>query len=429
MAFNLGLKVVRRLAEDQRAITWYKAKLSAQLFKGEQEKTVFEWVNTHLSKHHALPMIETLEAKFPEFKEFTTPEPASYYIELLENRYAYDMIVAANSASLAMLDTKKNTVDGEQIAAALEHMKLANEKISEQRQRTRILDMAKEAPKLVLQHYHNVNQVEGQIEFGWPYLDEMTGGALPGDVISYVGRPAAGKTFKMLASALHNWLKGQNILFASMEMNHLSIAQRAAAMYAHTNLTQLSLGAYASKTYGVFANKMLEMAQEKSKLYIVDGNLAASVEDIYLLASQLKCTAVYIDGAYLLRHKNPKLDRFTKVAENVENMKRYTTDIEIPTFASWQFNRDASKKMKSATGEKAGLEDIAYSDAIPQTSSVVLAMLQEEGIETMHSRMIDVLKGRGGQVGQFAINWDFINMNFSQVLDSPTESTDKLGYI
>jgi replicative DNA helicase len=405
--FNIGLKAIRRFCEEQKPLSWYNAKLSVVLFKGEQEQTVFKWVEQHMLKHHALPNIETLEGKFPEFKQFTTPEPSSYYIELIEQRYGYDVINAANISSQDALKSDKTAIND-----ALAFLSDARDKITRQRYRTRILNLGKEGPKLVLQQYHNVLATDSNIDFGWPYLDTMTGGAMAGDVISFVGRPAAGKTFKMLASAMHNWLKKKRILFVSMEMNPLAIAQRATAMYAHTNLTQLKMGQYSTDTYKKFAGSLISMAGLDFEFYVVDGNLAASVEDIYTIADQLNCDAVYIDGAYLLKHKNPRIDRYTKVAENVEGMKQFSGNIEKPTFASWQFNRDASKKTK---GEKTGLEDIAYSDAIGQVSSIVLGLFQEEGVETMNSRVVDVLKGRNGEIGQFKIKWDFINMDFTQI--------------
>jgi replicative DNA helicase len=213
---------------------------------------------------------------------------------------------------------------------------------------------------------------------------------------------------------MHNWLMGRNVLFVSMEMNTLAVAQRAAAMYAHTNLSQLKIGGYPDSTYKLFVKEMDGAPLEKGKLYVIDGNLAADPEDIYTLGQQLQCSVNLIDGGYLLRHRNLRLDRYTKVAENVEAMKRYSTDLEIPTFASWQFNRDASKKKK---GEKAGLEDIGYTDAIGQISTLVLGLMQEEGVETIQSRLIDVLKGRNGEVGQFRVNWDFSKMDFTQLVE------------
>lgn len=410
MSFGLGLKAVRRLVQEQDALAWHHAKLSDKLFKGDTEKAVFAFVAAHLSKFQTLPQQETLLAKFPELSAIDCPEPAKYYLEKVTSRFGYDTINRANLTSQELLKANADNV-----GAAQKVLVAAINEITEQRYRHRILDFGKDGLTLVRQHYHNLLQSKTPPSaFGWPYMDESSGGALPGDVISIVGRPATGKSFKSLYIADHNWRSGRNVLFVSMEMNTLAVAQREAALYAHTNLTQLKTGGYSTNTYKLFLANAKGAEKEPAKLFIMDGNLAADVEDIYTLAMQLGVELVIVDGAYLLRHKNLRLDRYTRVAENVEAIKRYTTDLELPTFCSWQFNRAASQKKN---GEKAGLEDIGYTDAIAQISSIVLALMQEEGIETMVHRTVDVMKGRNGETGQFKINWDFIKMDFTQVTD------------
>lgn len=422
MIFNLGMKALYRLVQDQKALEWHKHKVTGTLFL-PSEKEAYEWVNDHLTKYHQLPKPETFVSKFPEAKEMDCPEPPAYYMDLLQKRFAYNVINAANLDSQKTLKDDKNATE-----EATSILQKAIEDIKAQQYRTKILDAAKDLPKLVLTEYHNVLQKEKLAEFGWDYLDSMTGGLMPGDVISYVGRPAAGKTWLSLYGALHNWRLGRNVMFVSMEMNTLAISQRLAATYAHCPVGQLKLGGYSSQTYEKFASGLIQMAQEKSKFYVIDGNLAASPEDIYLLASQLGVHLVGIDGAYLLKHKNPRLDRYTRVAENVELMKQASTSLELATSASWQLNRDAAKNAKK-TGQQAGLEDIGYSDAIGQISSVVLGLMQEEGIETMMQRRIDVMKGRNGEVGQFSIGWDFDVMNFDQITEAQEEDTTALTYI
>ena len=417
--FNIGLKTLRKMLETQNAIEWHRAKLTKQLFKG-LEVEVFEWVDAHLYKYHHLPSLETAIQQHPELDDVTCPEPVKYYVDLLDRRFIYDSINKTNLDTQALLKEDKSAVDEAEMM-----MRKALDNITYQRYRNRIMEMGSEASKLILSDYHKLNQEDIRISFGWEYMDDMTNGLLGGDVVSFVGRPASGKTFLILRLALHNWMAGNNILLASMEMNHLAIAQRVSAMYAHTGIGQLKMAAYSSHTYDKFSKGLSGMQNEKGKFYVVDGNLAANADDLYMLAAQLQCSAVLIDGAYLLKHKNPRLDRFTKVAENVEMMKQLSTDLNIPTIASWQFNRQAAKKGKGVyKNEKAGLEDIGYSDAIPQVSSVVLGLHQEEGVETIQSRVIDVMKGRNGEVGNFKIAWDFINMNFDQLEEDESEDMD-----
>ena len=417
MSFALGLRVIRRLCEQQQPILWHQAKLSTTLFKGT-EIEVFQWVDAHVSKHHALPQIVTLEAKFPDTKEVSTPEPASYYLTMLENKFFYETLNNANIESQAFLKEDQNA-----------HMKSASilqqalNAITQQRYRAQIVDVGAEAAPLVLKDYHSTISTDDVSSFGWDYMDK-NGYVMPGEVVSIVGRPAAGKTFLTLYGALHNWRAKRNVLFVSMEMSPLAILQRLTTMYAGTNIGQLKLGAYATSpkgmsTYDKFKSGLAGIHNEDAKFYLVDGNLAASTEDVYTLADQLKCKVVYVDGAYLLRHKNTRLNKFERVAENVELIKRFTTDQGCCAFTSWQLNREASKKKGK---EEAGLEDIAFSDGIGQVSSVVLGLFQQVGVETVKRRQVRVLKGRNGEIGSFDINWDFDKMEFGQCTEEGTPS-------
>jgi len=81
---------------------------------------------------------------------------------------------------------------------------------------------------------------------------------------------------------------------------------------------------------------------------------------------------------------------------------------------SWQFNRDAAKKFKKKGGDTPDLEDIGYSDAIGQHSSIVLGLLQDENLATAQYRQVHVLKGRGGEQGTFSVLWDFLHSDFGE---------------
>jgi len=410
VAFALGSKAIKRLCVDQNPMLWQKAKLSSALFKA-YEQPVYDWVVDHLKHHHALPHVDTLQAHFPDMIPVEVPEPSSYYVSLLEQQYCYEKINQANVESQALLKQDQNAHE-----PALDVMRGCIRDITEQKYRVRIMDVALDAPHVVLTAYHQSTIAEAVAMFGWPYMDVQSGGVMAGDVISFVGRPAVGKTWLTLWTALHNWIKRKlNVLYVSMEMTTLPIAQRITALYTHQNIAQLKVAGYSNQTFAKFYAGLKQLTLEQAKMYVVDGNLATSVEDLFALADMLECRVIVIDGAYLLRHRNTRLDRFTRAAENVELIKRHCTDLEMMAFCSWQFNREATKKAKKGGGDHGDLEDIGYSDAIGQISSIALSLFQEDGIETMKRRKIQVMKGRNGEVGQFSIAWDFVQMSFQQV--------------
>jgi replicative DNA helicase len=250
---------------------------------------------------------------------------------------------------------------------------------------------------------------------GWPTVDEMTGGLLPGDVASMIGRPAAGKTFQMLYGCHHAWHEQEKPgMFVSMEMNPLAIQQRLAAMNAHVPMSKLKNAALSTTAMGKLKGALTAVSKKDVPLWVVDGNLTATVEDIWMLAEQLKPEVIYIDGAYLLKHPTEK-DRFKRVAENADLIKTRLAG-DRPVVCSWQFAKTASQKAKKKN-ETVGLEDIGYSDAIAQVSSLVMGLFEEESVETLQSRRIEILKGRNGEVGSFSTRWDFTGMDFTELAD------------
>jgi hypothetical protein len=205
-------------------------------------------------------------------------------------------------------------------------------------------------------------------------------------------------------------------LFVSMEMASLPIQQRLAAFVAQVEPIKLKKGALSSIGVTNMKNGLTRIQHYGSPFYVVDGNLTATVEDIWALARQLDVEAILIDGGYLIKHPTER-DRFRRVAENAELIKKELCPL-APTIVSWQFASSATKKKK---GEKADLDDIGYTDAIAQVSSLVLGLLEKDTIETLKQRSIEILKGRNGETGSFNTAWEFDKMNFTQIIETPVK--------
>ncbi len=433
MSYRLGAKALKRLVLDKDSFAFFQAKLSLDMFKGEDlEKPLYEFIKGHYDKFQGLPAIETVAEKFPGVTELEVPEPPKVYLSQVEQRYGYDILDRSTKECRELLKADQwSNVD-----AAANVLRDGLSTMMKQRFRNRILDVGKEVPELLLTTYHGMLGTDlAPVKFGWPYMDDL-GGAMPGDVVSFVGRPATGKTFKMLRVALFNWHEmHENVMFVSGEMGRLPLAQRVGSMYAGTNIKQLKVGGYSSETFELFVGGLEKMQAEPAKLYIVEAQLAGSVEEFFALAEILKCRVVVFDGAYLLRHPDRRLNRYDRAAENVEWIKRLCEELRKVSFASWQLNREATKKVKDQKkgGPKVGIEDIGYSDAIGQISSIVLGIMQDESIETLVKRHLDLLKGRNGEVGGFDIHWDFDKMDFRQygvdVQDKQEEMKDELEYV
>jgi len=240
----------------------------------------------------------------------------------------------------------------------------------------------------------------------------------------------SGKTFLTLYSSLHGWTSGQRPLFISMEMTKLLIAQRLAAIHSHTKLTHILTAGVTSEPFKMMSKILKGAKKKENPMWIVDGNMTATPQDIIMLCQQMNPTAVYVDGAYLLRNTNNRLSKWDRMGENAEELKKViATDLGIPVVASYQFSKESSKaKKKNKEGAAPGLEDIYGSDAIAQLSTVCLGLFEEEGVAQLNQRKVNILKGRNGEKGSFSIKWDFGHaMDFSEVIPLPHEKLQFLG--
>jgi len=151
---------------------------------------------------------------------------------------------------------------------------------------------------------------------------------------------------------------------------------------------------------------------EYPPFFVIDGNFTTKIQEIASLARQLKPDAVFVDGAYLVQsdHGYSKHERIGYVCNALK--RDVATKLDIPVTASWQFSRESTKVKK---GDKIGTEHIGDSDEIGRASSAVLGLFQEESAATIKQRKVRFVKGRAGEVGEFTINWDFQNMDFSEV--------------
>jgi hypothetical protein len=59
-------------------------------------------------------------------------------------------------------------------------------------------------------------------------------------------------------------------------------------------------------------------------------------------------------------------------------------------------------------------------------SSLVCGIMQKDSVETVVQRVIDILKGRKGETGQFTTNWNFNSMDFSQYEEPTVEELNFL---
>lgn len=403
---GLGKKLVSSLVHGGGTSALLKMGGIGHLFK-DHETELWEFVFGHAKKFGSIPKPETVEAHTGV--ELTpVPEGPEYYRSLMEQRYIEHAIRDAAKTAMEALNPDVKDID-----KAFEIMRAMVMDGMVKKQTSLIFDYRDSYEMVIPDYQAKIHKEVGGVLFGWPSLDDKTGGIEAGDLISFVGRPAQGKTWFLLFAALYAWwVQNKRVLFISMEMKPLPIIQRLASMSASVPFGKLRKTSLSTKHLNKLKTTLMEVKHKDAPFWVIDGNLTAMVEDVWALASFLKPDLIEIDGGYLMQHPRER-DRFKRVAENCNLIKQNLTPI-APTVVSWQFSRSGAKKNKKK-GEQADLEDIGYTDAIAQDSSLVAGLVQPESIETVPEREVLILKGRNGETGKFRTKWDFESMDFHEI--------------
>jgi replicative DNA helicase len=383
------------------------------LFKGN-EVALWGFVRDFWKAYGALPAPGVVETHVGVPIE-KVDAPAKYYFDLMVIRHLETAIKGSMKKAQEQLQP-----GGDGAQAALAQISDLVFRLTAEQNATQIADFRDAYSPIIHEYAAKHHEISDPgLLLGWPYLDEMTGGLHRDDLLSMVGRPGIGKTWQMLYAAHHGWLaaeldatsQGESRMFVSMEMSILAIEQRLAAMHTHAPINGLKLGAMSTLKYNELKKGLKAIQGFKAPFWVIDGGLISSVDDLFLLASQLKPRSLFLDGAYLVGHPTER-DTYKRVGINVELLKNRLTKI-CPVAASWQFARSASKTKKKI--DEVTIDDIGQTDKIGQSSSLVIGLFEEENVETVKQRRIKILKGRSGETGEFTTYWNFDTMDFSQV--------------
>ncbi len=411
MSESVGKNLLSSIIYNPNGLNEYiRLGLQKEFFIGTEED-LFDLVHGHIMKYGVTPAPATIEKELG-YELAKAVEPVKYYYDHLKNRFIQQ------SLKKVMLEANDFLKD-KQPAEALGLLQDIILKLTLKVKARQIIDFSASGLSIIKDEYKKKLLLGDQygIQTGWEYFDSMFGGLVGGDVLALVGRPATGKTYNTLYMAHHAWSKQKKVpLIVSMEMKPVPLVQRITAMHTKKPITKLKNAALTTKSFDEIVKSLVQVKQNGLPFWIVDGNLAATVQDIILLSRQLNPDVVYVDGAYLLRHHNPKIGGWEKVKDNIEGLKEHiASDMDIPLIASYQFNRQAVKYGKK---EGMGLEHIGGTDAIGQIASIVLGLLEPEDIENIRKKKIEILKGRNGEIGEWNINWIFDSypfMDFSQI--------------
>lgn len=369
----------------------------------DEEVELLDFLRSHYRRYGVIPAIATVEDEL-DLDIPIAEEVPEYYIKRVHDRKLYGVVKAKfndlkDSLRRFDMDDARTVIDDLRASTRISHTATDIRNIRE------AVNGAME-----LYDYAHLNPGVSGVPSGWPEFDDVTGGYQPGDLVSFVARPAMGKTFLMLKQSLSSWVAGYSVLVVTMEMSIEQCARRIVAMQAGINpdyLRRGQLSTHALRRIGRFKDALAGTGRYR----LFSGGMRSKVSDVDMLIAEYRPDIVYIDGVYLMQPDSKRsMSKLERIPEVFDELKRITLAQNLPVIVTTQFSRQAGKK-----GKEGSLENIAYTDSISTHSSLVVSINDAPAPHTVGKRLISFMKGREGESGSHLINYSFRPMDFTEV--------------
>lgn len=405
---SVGIGLLLRLVKDKASpIELTNKGVVAKWFEGE-EVEVYNYINEHFRDYNKVPNLKTIEAetKISLSKRKIADEPLDYWVDSLEERFL------RNTTVKSVKEIQKAAQKGD-MGTMISVARSMTWALTRHDPNTRVAQLKDLAGEVLTDH--NVRRRSAKmsgITFGFEYLDEVSDGAQGTDTIALVGRPGVGKSYVLFNMALAGHTAGGTPLVVTLEMAGKQTARRMIALKQHVPARMIKHGRLSTMAEEKVRDGIADLRGE-APFYILQGHLGLTVEDLELYISELNPSALYVDGAYLLRTQTKGLSRWDRVSEAAEYLKMLAINCNLPILATYQFNRKGA----------GDISNIAFSDVIGQLASIVMGLdfVKEEGAQTDFSRwwvdahrLLLLLKGREGEQGTIELRYNLHRMIIEQ---------------
>ena len=211
---------------------------------------------------------------------------------------------------------------------------------------------------------------------GYGELDHLLAGLQPSNLLVVGARPSMGKTAFALGMASHAAVShGTPVLFFSLEMSHLEIAQRVLAAEARLDITKLRNGRLLDSDWPRISSAIGRI--DTAPLFI-DDNPNVTVMDIRAKARRMRASdgigLVIVDYLQLMTGRSSAENRQVEISEISRGLKILARELEVPVVALSQLSRG----LEARADKRPMLADLRESGAIEQDADVVMFVYRDE---------------------------------------------------
>lgn len=254
---------------------------------------------------------------------------------------------------------------------------------------------------------------------GWPSIDRIIGGLIPGNLIIVAGRPGKGKS-ALAANLLVNVARqGERTVLVSLEMTAAEIGMRLICREAELNWESLRDGKVNDA-----ATKMVDAAGALSDLPMTVIDQSRVTVGYLRSVVQAQRPAVLIVDYLQLMSGPQRQSREQEVAGISRGLKLLAKEEEVCVVALAQMNRGVEMRGEGASPQ---LMDLRDSGALEQDADIVMFLVPRNSTPYAAELHVEVAKNRNGMAKSAILGWDKPHVALSDAMREPVSKLDPLS--
>lgn len=367
------------------------------LFRESGYGDVWEYIKSYHNRYHAVPDVDVVQERFPDFEEVPVSGESAYYLNELKAEYVSNKI----EALILKASKKISPSTAEIVLNGLQGDLMRLNRFAHSARDLNIMDFD-DAER----HYDEVRAKAEAfggtpgIPTGVSFIDSAyTSGLAGGDLVVVLGWTGRAKSQFTTLLACNAHSKGYKPMIVSLEMSGAKVRDRIYTIMGSGLFRQsdLTLGAVATDDFRSFRKGM----EDKSEFIVVtnDGSQELTPNVIQAKIDQHKPSMLIFDYAQLATDNANSQDMTARMRNMSKEYKRLAVNNNIPIILISSATADSS----ASASEPPTVEQVAWSKQLAFDADLAFAVHKHDD-----SSIVEIVcrKNRNGPLFSGFLDWD-----------------------
>lgn len=420
MAADNARRLISRIVRERHIDTVLLRGVAPDWFNIPEDRQVFDFLTEHYRTYGEVPTGVTVKDNYPSYRLLKVDDSLEYLVDqFLDHRRAV--------ATQNMLNEAVGLWDGNgprDYERVLSVLRESLRELDEVSATVSELDLVVE-PDGRFHEYLVRKERDGELlgyATGFPTIDRATAGLQPGQLVTILASPKAGKSTLALkmASVIHQ--NGSPIVFQSFEMSNLEQQERFDALRAGVSHNRLRRGALSESEEDAYQRMLGSLGDVP--FVLADSASGITVSALAAKVSSRVPDVLFVDGVYLMIDEVTGEANTPQALTNItRSFKRLAQRLNIPIVITTQ------ALLWKMQGTRLSEKSPGYSSSFLQDSDVVLGLERIENEDT--TRTLRVIASRNCGPADVTCVWDWNAGVFEEIeggFEEPEDDDEAFAY-